>query len=34
MNFEEDPAEEFLARERELLSDIINDNESKLNEFN
>lgn len=29
MDFETDPAAEFLAREREELADIINDNESE-----
>lgn len=29
MDFENDPAAEFLAREREELADIINDSESK-----
>ena len=29
MSFENDPAADFLAREREELADIINDNESK-----
>lgn len=29
MEFEADPAAEFLAREREELADIINDNEGE-----